>query len=223
MKKAKQIIGILLIIFAVAALIYWEKDGRDRIMTIKVLAAGEDIMKGDIITKQMLSTVSSMPETAVAGAFRPDEINKALGKEALMPIAENQQITDALLRAPEEKAADDLSPFLIKSEWIDSRSSSLRRGDIIEIYSRDGSSGFGQFEVLFVKGNDDKEIIETGYEDAAAGRRAGQGIGIRDRVHGSGIIDHIEILTGLDEYREILKFIDNTKDKLLIVQKEGEK
>ena len=166
MKKTKQIIGLLLIIFAVAALVYWEKDGRDRIMTQKVLIAHENIKKGDIITKQMLSVAGAMPETVVAGAFRPDEINKALGKEAAQAISENQQISDILLRAPEEKAVDDLSPYLIKGDWIDSRSSSLRRGDVIEIYCRDGSRCLGEYEVLFVKDSNDKEIMNVNDEDA---------------------------------------------------------
>ena len=221
MKKTKQVIGILLIIVALTALVYWEKDGRDRIMTVKVLVAHEDIMKGDIIKKQMLGVVSTMPETVVAGALKPEEISKALGKEAVQPIAKNQQISGTLFREPEEKTTERLSPYLIKSEWIDSRSSSLRRGDVIDIYSRDGDSYFGEFEIVFVKDSNDKEILDVNIDGTGTARQAGQGSEIRNRVSGSGVIDHIEILTELDEYRKIVQFIENKEDKLLIVQKGG--
>jgi len=206
-KKTKKIIGILLIIAAVAALVYWETDGRDRVVTKKVLVAANDIKEGEIITRQMLGVVSAMPDTVIAGAFTPDDINMALGKEALQPIARNQQIFEMLLRDPAETTGDGLSPFLIKSEWVDSRSSSLRRGDTVGIYSRDGSYHLGDFEVLFVKDIGDKEILDEGQRD------------IRDRTNGSGIIDHLEILTDIEEYQQIVQFIDASEEKLLIIQR----
>ena len=207
MKRTRQIIGILLIVFAVGALVYWETEGRGRMTTRKVLVAGMSIEKGDIITKQMLSVAGAMPETAVAGAFGPGELDRALGKEAVVEIAKNQQISEAFLRDPEEKAADMLSPFRIKGEWIDSRSSSLRRGDTVLVYSRDGSVCLGEFEVAFVKDAGGKEVVSM---DSG------------DRSSGSGAVDHIEILTELDGYRRILKFIDDESGSLLIVQKGGE-
>ena len=207
MKKLKQIIGVLLIIAAVAALIYWEADGRGRLVTKKVLVAAVDIEEGDIITRQMLGTVSAMPDTVIAGAFTPGDINRAEGKEASRHIAKNQQISEILLSDPNEAATDGYSPFLIKSDWIDSRSSSLRRGDMVAIYSRDGEYCLGEYEVLFVKDIGDKEIIDESQRD------------IRDRVSGSGIIDHLEILTNIEEYRKIVRFVDETGEKLLIVQR----
>ena len=209
MKKTKQIIGIILIVVAVAALVFWETEGRDRVMTFKVLVASEDIMEGELITRQMLGVVSSMPETLIEGAFAPDDISKIEGKEAAAPISRNQQISEALLRAPNEKSVDKRSPFLIKNEWIDSRSSSLRRGDTVEIYSRDGNHFIGDFEVVFVKDAGDKEITDDAPSD------------IRERTNGSGIIDHLEILTDMEEYQKLVLFLDSTGEKLLIVQKEG--
>ena len=209
MRRAKQILGVLLIVFAVAALAYWEIDGRERVVTKKVLVAGEDIAEGELITRNMLNVVSAMPETVIAGAFAPSDIARIEGKEALRPIEKNQQISELLLGEPNKKTVDRLSPFLIKSDWIDSRSSSLRRGDIVSIYSRDGSYYVGDYEILFVKDIGDKEITDEWQRD------------IRERTHGSGIIDHLEILTDIEGYKKIVRFIDESEEKLLIVQKGG--
>ena len=187
MKRTKQIIGIVLIIAAVAALVYWETSGRERIVTTRVLIANDNIEQGEIITKQMLSTANAMPDTIISGALRPDELYMIEGREAAQMIAKNQQISDLYLCEPNESVESQLSPFLIKSEWIDSRSSSLRRGDVVELYSRDGSCFLGDFEVLFVKDAGDKEVTDAVNE---AGR-----------THGNGIVDHMEILTDIEEYK----------------------
>ena len=211
MKRTKQVIGILLIIFAVAALVYWETDGRDRVVTKKILVAAEDIIEGELITRKMLKTVNAMPDSVIPGAFTPEDGHMAEGKEAARTISKNQQISELLLREPLEKNVDLLSPFLIKSDWIDSRSSSLRRGDIIAMYNRDGSYYLGDFEVVFVKDAGDKEITDAGQS------------GIRERVAGSGVIDHLEILTRVEEYQEIVNYIEESGEKLLIVQRGDEK
>jgi hypothetical protein len=205
-----------LIISAVAALVYWETDGRSRIVTKKVLVASQNIMEGEIITRQMLATVNAMPETVIAGAFTPDEVYKIEGKEASQNIAKSGQISGLSLREPSEAVKDKRSPYVIKPEWIDSRSSSLRRGDVIKIYNRDGSHYFGDFEVVFVKDIGDKEVTDMVGEDGRYGSHVSD---IRSRAHSSGIISHLEILTELGEYQKILQFIDNTEEKLLIVQK----
>jgi len=194
----KQIVGILLILAAVAALVYWETDGRSRITTVKILVANENIAKGAIITAPMLSVVGAMPETVVEGALTPAEAGRAYGKAAVQDIAKNQQISGSLFCEPGEQEISKLSPFLIKGEWIDSRSSSLRQGDSISIYNRDGSRHLGNFKVVFVQDVADNEITEW------------------------GIVDHLEILTEVSEYRKIVRFIDEEQGKLLIVQRGSE-
>lgn len=215
-KRIKQIIGVLLIIFAVSALIYWETDGRNRILTVQVLVASENIIQGEVITEQMLITANAMPKTVIAGAFTPDDAGKILGKEAMHDIAKNQQISELSLKEASEIVKDKRSPYVIKPEWIDSRSSSLRKGDIIMIYNKNGSYYLGEFEVVFVKDIGDKEIIDTQGDD---GRFGGHISDINSRTHSSGIISHIEILTELEEYQKILQFVDSTEEQLLIVQK----
>jgi len=215
-KRIKQIIGILLIVSAIAALVYWETGGRSRVVTKKVLVASENIMEGEMITRQMLTTVNAMPETVIAGAITPDEINKIEGKEAALDIAKNGQISGLSLREPSEVIKDQRSPYVIKPEWIDSRSSSLRRGDIIKIYNRDGSDYLGDFEVVFVKDTGDKEVTDLIGEDGRYGSHVSD---MRSRTHSSGIISHLEILTVLEEYQKILQFIDHAEEQLLIVQK----
>ena len=214
MKKAKQIIGVLLIVSAVLALVYWETAGRDIVTTKKVLVASENISAGDIINSKMLAIANVMPDTIIAGALTPDEFHKINGKEAKQDIVKNQQISEHFLGVPIEKIQDKRSPYVIKSEWIDSRSSSLRRGDFVKIYSRDGSFYLGEFEVVFVKDASEKEVIDISFE----GARAATVVDIQSRMNSNGIISHLEILTELREYQKIIKFIDEFEEKLLIVQ-----
>jgi len=215
-KRIKQIVGVLLIVSAIAALVYWETGGRNKVVTKQVLVAGENIMEGEMITRQMLTTVNAMPETVIAGAFAPDEAYKIEGKEAAQDIAKNGQISGLSVREPSEIVKDTRTPYVIKPEWIDSRSSSLRGGDVIKIYSRDGSHFLGSYEVIFVKDAADKEVTDLIGEDGRYGTHVSD---IRSRTHSSGIISHLEILTELEGYRKILQFIDNEEEQLLIVQK----
>ena len=216
MKRAKQILGILLIIAAITALIFWEMTGRDIVTTKKVLVASENITAGELITNRMLKAANVMPDTVIAGAITPEELHKIEGKEALQDIVKNQQISELFLGVPTEKVKDLRSPFVIKAEWIDSRSSSLRRGDIIRIYGRDGKHYLGEFEVVFVKDVGEKEVIDISGEG-----RASVNNDVRSRTNSSGIISHLEILTELKEYQKILQFIDEFDEKLLIVQAEA--
>lgn len=222
-KKTKQIMGVLLIFIAIAGLAYWEMVGRDKIMTEKVLVACVDILQGDILAEEMLSVASVIPESVISGAMKPEEIKKALGKKASQTIIKNQQISRYQLGDPVEREKDKRSPYLIKGDWIDSMSSSLRRGDKIEIYNRDGQVYLGDYEVLYVKDAQDKEITDIISEDLSYVTQGRRESGIRDRAYGNGVVDHIEILAELNHYQKILAFVDAMEEKLLIVQKEGER
>ena len=215
MKKAKQIIGVLLIVSAVLALIYWETAGRDIVTTKKVLVASENISAGDIINSKMLAIANVMPDTIISGALTPDKFHKINGKEAKQDIVKNQQISDVFFGEPASKIHDKRSPYVIKAEWIDSRSSSLRRGDFVKIYNRDGSFYLGEFEVVFVKDVGEKEVTDISFEGARIGNTE---IDIQNRMNSNGIISHLEILTELREYQKIVQFIDEFEEKLLIVQ-----
>ena len=215
MKKAKQIIGVLLIVSAVLALVYWETTGRNIVTTKKVLVASENISAGDIIESKMLAVVNITPDTIIAGALTPEDIHKVTGKEATQDIVKNQQISELFLRIPIEKVKDERSPYMIKPEWIDNRSSSLRKGDFIKIYNRDGTFYLGEFEVVFVKDAAEKEVTDIFGEGVRSGNAQ---VDIENRTNSNGIISHLEILTELKEYQKIIQAIDEFDEKLLIVQ-----
>jgi hypothetical protein len=213
-KRTKQIIGIVLIIAAVSALVFWEMTGRDIVTTKKVLVASENIEAGEIVTKQMFKTMNIMPDTIISGALTPSDINKIEGKAALQDIVENQQIAEVYFGVPVEKITDKRTPYVIKSEWIDSRSSSLRKGDIVHIYNRNGTFHLGEFEVVFVKDVGDKEVIDISGDSG----RVISNSDVRSRTNSSGIISHIEILAELEDYQNIVSYIDEFQEQLLIVQ-----
>lgn len=219
MKKTKQIIGVLLIVTAVFALVYWETAGRDIVTTKKVLVASENISAGDIINSKMLTVANITPDTVITGAIPPDELHKINGKEATQDIVKNQQISELFLRTPVEKIKDKRSPYVIKPEWIDSRSSALRKGDFVKIYNRDGTFYLGEFEVVFVKDVSEKEVTDVFLEGSRSGNNTSD---IQNRTNSNGIISHFEILTELKDYQKIIRFIDEFDEKLLIVQENKE-
>lgn len=221
MRRIKNGIGILLIIVSIGGLIFWEGYGRDEFMTKKVLAASETIMQGTLIKKDMFTAVSVLPESLMEGVIAPNDFYKIEGKEAAQLIVKNQPISASFLREPARSVSEDYAPYVIKGQWIDSRSSSLRKGDMVRIYSRDGSYLLGDFEIVFVKDVNEKEVSDvlpteeiSSYMPPVKAHSA-----IPDRTNSNGVIDHIEILTGLEEYRQILQFVENSEKTLLIVQR----
>lgn len=220
MKRVKQIIGILLILAAAAGLVYWETAGREEFMTEKVLAAKVDIPKGTAVSGALFTTVSVMPENMLKGTLTEKDLPGIEGKVAAQPILVNQQIAASFFKERGREVAKNYAPYVIKGDWIDSRSSSLRKGDAIRIYSMDGTFHLGDYEVMFVKDEEEQEVTDFvigGNGDFVPTVEEEKEIG--DRIKGSGIIHHLEILTSLEEYQKILAFIKDTGQTLLIVQK----
>ena len=223
MRKIKNVIGALLILTAACGLVFWELYGRDEFTTQKVLAAGERIEQGSLLRKELFTEVSVLPENLVEGVITPNNFHKIEGKEAAQFIPKNQVMSESLAKAPGKKITEHHAQYVIKGHWIDSRSSSLRKGDVIRIFSKDGSVFLGEFEVLFVKDADEKEVVDARVDDGLPyNPLQGRKSEIVDRINSSGVISHLEILTSLREYQKLLQFVESeesAEQTLLIVQK----
>ena len=216
--KLKTALGLILILIAVTALLFWEAEGREMLLMETVLVAGEDIKEGETLSADSFRTVSAPSGTLVDGALTPADIAHINGKEANTGIVKGAQLSSRHLRDADEKPRPDTSFFLIRNEWIYMCTSSLRRGDDVLITSADGKSVIGVFPVAYVKDGDGREVV-----NASSGIYSftGTGDGENERVNSSAPIHHVEIKCELSEYRRIIDFCAGKPGApLMLVRKE---
>lgn len=176
-----------------------------------VLVAKEQIQQGTIITENLFRVLGVMEENRIEGALEPLDLSSIVGKVATQTIMKNSQIVTAYFVEQTFFLDRGESIFVIKPEWIVMRSSSLRRGDIIDIYGADGQSLFGSFRIAFVKDANELEVVN----------QEGQQVdGVLDRVNSTALIDHIEIIASLSEYQSIIEYAGSPESKgLLLIHK----
>ena len=191
MKFIKPIIGCILIVTALVGLFYWEHDGRIRWTTEEVASAAF--------------------ECIVDGALSMEEASKLKGRICRQNIKANSQIVADFFENTEELIEEGKSIFVIKPSWMDMRSSSLRSGDIVQIYSDTGDVYLGTFRVAFVKDDNEQEVTSA---DGISRQQ-----NILDRKMSSRAANHIEIVATLDEYNAINAFVRDGARSLMIVQK----
>lgn len=212
MKKSRTIMGLLLIIFAVFGLIFWEVKGRAVMLLDTVVVASETIPAGTAISREHLAPAGVFPENKVHKAYLWDSLPKLMGQVAAQDIVKNAQISEEHLTDNKFYIKNGESIFVIPNHWILMRSSSIRRGDEIDIYIKESLEKVGSYRVAFAKDNNEVEV--TGAEGAIFSNPL-------DRTVSTSPISHVEIITTIDEYGKISGLIDSEEANLIIVQKEG--
>ncbi len=211
MRLMKPLVGVLLILAAAGGLIYWELQGRQMVMQEKVLVTARGVNQGEFVTRDMFSVVGIDHNNIITGALGEKSLDRLEGQYAKHAIPQNAQITMDYFSGESHELKKGESVFSLKPGWIDSRSSSVRKSDLIEIYDARGETLLGMFKVAFVKDNSDKEITSTdGVRDDS--------LSILERTNATGYISNIEIITTVKKYSELVKFIEETGNGLLIVQ-----
>ena len=164
MAKRKEWIGIILLLVVLAAFVVWEAWGRARFVTTEVLVASEEIPVGTPLVPSLFVTARVDRNAVMEGALRPEETDRLRGKRATVTIPKLAQISAYDLRDSDYYLADGESVYVLKGEWISLRSSSLRRGDWIDVYTLAGEETFtklGRYRVSFVKDVNESEVRET--------------------------------------------------------------
>ncbi|MDD2217187.1 MAG: SAF domain-containing protein [Eubacteriales bacterium] len=206
---AKSILGVILIIASLGGLFYWETTGRIKWTMIEVSAAAVDINPGVRITKNMIKTITVPKEELVSRAITSISHNLLEVGRAKQFIPENAQLSAVFFETAKESIEKGKTLFQIDSSWIGSRSSTLRGGDNISIYSGDGELKFGSFKTAFVK--DEKEAEVTDGENGEIETE------LLNRRNSTNRISHIEIWAELPQYEQIRNFALSGGD-LLIMQ-----
>ena len=182
---------------AVGGLIFWETTGREEFMTEPVLVAARDIEMGSIVSASDFTTVGFEESMLIEMPLREKDLASITGKEAACDIVKNSQVTKSYFKEPGRVLEAGQSLYKIKPEWIDNRSSSLRKGDTVHIYSKDGSVDLGSYEVAFAKDSTEQEI--TANEDGSIRTDSDP----LKRNTSLSYLDHIEIICTLSEYQSI--------------------
>lgn len=206
MKHLKGIAGLLLIVIAIGGIWLWETRGREALLYEEALVSSRDIRAGEILEAADIALKPFEAEALVSGALDGSKAGLVIGKEAKSDIPKNAQLSELLVAEPRKDFGDGRSIFRLKREWIDNRSSSLRKGDYVRIYSGDGESDLGLYELAFVRTEDEQEVgnLDTGLNLNEKDRLA--------REYSDGIISHVEILCRLHEYLSIKEAAESPRD-----------
>jgi hypothetical protein len=218
LRRIKSILGILLILLSVLGLFLWEWKGREAIMTERVLVAREEIRKGAEIDSSMFLIKGVSKENLLPGALMPDQMKRLQGKVAMQLISENDQIIMRYFSDNEFYLKKGQSIFAIKPGWIAMRSSSLRRGDLIDIYGATGGEILGTYKIAYVKDEADREVRNADVEL----QRAADTESVLERADSTSVIDHIEIITTYSEYEKLVSYVSGTTGSALVIVQRGD-
>lgn len=212
MKRIRTVIGLSLVIAAVAGLIYWELDGREAVLMDQFLVARKTILSGTLVTADMFSEAGILEENKIEAALKPEQLPDIIGKVAAQRIIKNDQVVAEYFIENDFYFGEGESLFVIRPEWITMRSSSLRRGDWIEIYEDRDHKVIGTYRVAFVKDNNEVEVRDSGKVSPKSAL---------ERADATSIISHIEIISDLPGYEKILNCVSGiTSAGLILVQRE---
>ncbi|MDR3242901.1 MAG: hypothetical protein LBT34_03110 [Clostridiales Family XIII bacterium] len=214
MDRWKVCIGALLIVAAVAGLVFWEALGRNMILMDEVLVAKENIETGSRLSAEMLRPMLLPKESVIEGSLTAESLPRAQGRKIDRLIQKNQQLSPKNFENEEEKLKSGESFYVLEKSWIAMRSSSLRRGDVVSVFSEDGSRRFGDFKLAFVKSGSEEEVRDI----SRAGEIIHHDISPAERTDSDLVISHVEIIANQDEYFEIRNFaMDREQPSLILV------
>jgi len=216
LKWLKPLIGILLIAISIGGLLFWEIKGRDAVLMEEIIVAKEDIDAGTKVNRNIFITVGISKENKIEGALTQSDIDDLQGKTASQLILKNDQISMKYFMQNEFYLKNNESIFVVDPGWIAMRSSSLRRGDLVDIYGADGRGVIGTFKVAFVKDSTEREIRDTGEEGLNRIEN-----NLLERIDSTSMIDHIEIISTMSKYEELVDCATGVSPTALIIVQKG--
>jgi len=150
----------------------------------------------------MVKTIMVPKEAIIKGAYKSDlvdedgKIKQFDNTVAKQFIPKNSQVCTKMIAKKDFYVGENQSIFYIPRSWINAMSTSIRRGDTVEIRTEDGNKSYGTYKVAFAKGDDETEITDgdNKYTDEL------------DRVQSTGVVTHVEIICTLEKYKELYEY-----------------
>lgn len=218
MKRWRLFAGLVLVVLAVAGLVFWETAGRSRLLMDRVVVAVADIRAGTVMRADMLTTVLIPKDGVIETGFSAGREAEIVGKRTAWPISARQQISSDIFTIEDDYMKDGESFFVIPAEWIAMRSSALRRGDTVEISPASGErTSFGRYKLAFVKDEDELEVRDM----PASGELLFEAPERRERTDANSVIDHVEIIATKTAYESIRAFAENAASPALLLIQRG--
>ncbi len=206
--KLKVIIGILIIVIAIAGLYVWEAFGEKAFMYTEVVVLSEDITKHKTVEANMLTTIKVPVDSVVKGAVtNPKAI---VGKESQVFIPKNMQLVKQFFEEDDFLLKDDEFVLSVPSEWIISYPQALRRGDKV-YFSPIIVADMGAYEVdaeMYMPVTSDfvpinNMVSATVYYAKDSTNREVKDESAEPRLDGSGNVSNIEIVVTNAQYQEL--------------------
>ena len=208
--KWKSIAGIILVVLSVAAMYFWETKGRDSFLLMPVLAAAKDIDAGTVVSEEHFTVLRVPPETAASAAMMPSAAIHVLGLRATRHIRRNEQVAKEDFGSETAQIPEGKSVYVLPQSWIYSRSSSLRAGDNVWIFSMPEKKPLGCYTLAFVRDNAEQEVLDTNLPS-----------GVLERTAPSSIISSLEILCTEQEYFDLFDEVQQAGPASLLIVMEG--
>lgn len=210
MEMKKAMAGVIVIIAGLSLLFFWEGYGKEHIQYEQVICASAEIQKGQTIAVEMLAKKTLPKDCLISGAVKNE--TELVGTVAAQYIPAQAQVSRKMTYTDDFYIDTDRGESIYKlpAGWIDSRSSAVRRGDVIEIYLADGKRKLGEYTVAYVKDAQEREISSIEGQKYAD---------MLNRTDATGVIDHIEIIATQEEYAALYQAKSSTEQRILIVQK----
>ena len=205
----KPLIGAMLIVLSICVLFWWEHTGREEFLMQERAVLAKDIKAGTVVSGSSFKNVRINDEAIQKGSISKDSIPKLEGKVAKKDMRAGEQVHEADFLKSDMVVEKGVSIYAIKSEWLDSRSCSLRKGDIIRIYDASGQVDMGSYKMAYVKSDAEQEVVNG---------EGTKGNEIADRDFATSPIAFIEIFCKLEDYRRIYEMAEDMGEKLLVVQ-----
>lgn len=209
-KILRPVLGVVLIMVSVTALLWWENTGREQLIMNSVMVAKNNIQRGSVITEQDFIEIKNISESTIPGAITPKTFYKIQGFVAQQYIPKYSQVISKMFIKKDKLLLDGYSIFPIKDVWIGSRSSSLRKGDTIDLFDEKGQLYVGTFKIAYVKDSNEQEVVET---------ERNLSNDILQRNFSSSTISHVEIIASLEEYQKIWNLAEEQGVKFLLIQR----
>lgn len=215
--RAKGIIGILLVVLAVAGIFLWENYGREAFTYASITVLNEDLEKGTVVTADMLRTIKIDQSNLIKHYIKnPDEVigmQTATFLPADLQLSKKFFMKQGLVTKPGEHI------MALPKEWILTFPQTVRRGDTIYFYSVKNKEQYSINEngdVIFHSENEKKEAIaeaKVAYVKDSAGREV---VDLTpNRKDASAVISSIEVVINDAKY-QILRDSVEAKNQFVI-------
>lgn len=211
-RYVKPVIGLLLITLSVGVLFWWETAGREKFLMKEIYVTSKNIEAGEVIEMRDFKSIRINEEGVQKGSMNLNEVKSVLGKLAKRNMREGEQLYAKDFCDKGSEVFNGISIYKIKPEWIDNRSSSLRKGDVVRIYDAFGEEDLGSYKLAHVKSENEQEVVNG--EALTSGA-------LKQRDFSTSQISCMEIFCKLEEYKRIFNLAQIEGRTLLMVQEEA--